>query len=256
MPRAHPVVLALVPIAKLEMRDVIHLLIVHGAVEPLARGQVGVGREAAPNSRGAEAAGVARAGKGSALARLLDGSYTPDVLYVADAEFTSRTADPEFVKALRRAKTLVVHGRRTNPLTEAADALFPQGYGELARHLVSEVKESVGKEQTEAIFRRVAERVAEDAPPPEEGQSFEDRLDQVVSFLQEPGFLSRWEKTEEGYVLVNVNCPYRRVTQQHGEVCVLDTELIRRLLGVEPRRPTTMASGGSSCRDVIVPPGL
>ena len=31
-----------------------------------------VGKEAAPNSRGAEAAGVARAGKGSALARLLD----------------------------------------------------------------------------------------------------------------------------------------------------------------------------------------
>jgi NADH-quinone oxidoreductase subunit G len=84
-----------------------------------------VGKEAAPNSRGAEAAGLARAGKGSALARLLDGSYTPDLLYVADAEFTSRASDPEFVKALRRAKTLIVHGRRTNPLTEAADVLLP-----------------------------------------------------------------------------------------------------------------------------------
>ncbi|MCL4809815.1 MAG: molybdopterin-dependent oxidoreductase, partial [Thermoanaerobaculia bacterium] len=84
-----------------------------------------LGTEAAPNSRGAEAAGVARAGKGSALARLLDGSHTPDVLYVADAEFTARTADPAFVASLRRAKTLVVHGRRTSPLTEAADVLLP-----------------------------------------------------------------------------------------------------------------------------------
>jgi len=84
-----------------------------------------IGKEAAPNSRGAEAAGVARAGKGSALARLLDGSYTPDVLHVADAELTSRASDPEFVKALRRAKTLIVHGRRTNPLTDAADVLLP-----------------------------------------------------------------------------------------------------------------------------------
>jgi len=92
---------------------------------PAAPGGWLVGKEAAPNSRGAEAAGVARAGKGSALARLLDGSYTPEVLYVADAEFTSRTADPEFVKALRRAKTLIVHGRRANPLTEAADVLLP-----------------------------------------------------------------------------------------------------------------------------------
>jgi NADH dehydrogenase/NADH:ubiquinone oxidoreductase subunit G len=84
-----------------------------------------VGREAAPNSRGAEAAGIARAGKGSALARLLDGSYTPDVLYVADADFTTRTSDPEFVLALCRAKTLIVHGRRTNLLTDAANVLLP-----------------------------------------------------------------------------------------------------------------------------------
>jgi DeoR family transcriptional regulator, suf operon transcriptional repressor len=99
----------------------------------------------------------------------------------------------------------------------------------------------------------VAERVAEDAPLPVEGQSFEDRLDQVVAFLQEQGFLSRWEKNSEGYVLINVNCPYRRVSQQHGEVCLLDTELIRRLLGVEPKRESSMAAGGASCRYVIVP---
>jgi predicted ArsR family transcriptional regulator len=155
---------------------------------------------------------------------------------------------------VRRSKK-VGRPRLVYTLTEAADALFPQGYGELARHLVSEVKESVGPEQTEAIFRRVAERVAEDAPPPVEGQSFEDRLDQVVEFLQEQGFVSRWERSDGGYVLVNVNCPYRRVTQQHGEVCILDTELIRRLLGVEPQRQASMATGGASCRYLIVPPG-
>jgi predicted ArsR family transcriptional regulator len=154
---------------------------------------------------------------------------------------------------VRRSKK-VGRPRLVYTLTEAADALFPQGYSELARHLVSEVKESVGPDQTEAIFRRVAERVAGAAPPPEEGQSFEERLDQVVDFLQEQGFLSRWEKNDEGYVLVNVNCPYRRVTQQHGEVCLLDMELIRRLLGVEPRRDASLATGGASCRYVVVPP--
>lgn len=154
---------------------------------------------------------------------------------------------------VRRSKR-VGRPRLVYTLTEAADELFPQGYGELARHLVSEVKESVGREQTEAIFRRVAERVAEEAPPRTAGQSFEERLDQVVSFLQEQGFLSRWEKTDEGYVLVNVNCPYRRITQLHGEVCLLDQELIRRLLGVEPRRASTMAGGNASCRYLVVPP--
>ena len=35
---------------------------------------------------------------------------------------------------------------------------------------------------------------------------------------------------------------------------VLDTELIRRLLGVEPRRESSMAAGDGSCRYLVVPP--
>lgn len=155
---------------------------------------------------------------------------------------------------VRRSKK-VGRPRLVYTLTEAADDLFPQGYSELARHLVSEVKESMGREETEAIFRRVAERVADEAPPPTEHQSFEERLDQVVSFLQEQGFLSRWEKTDNGYLLININCPYRRVTQQHSEVCLLDLELIHRLLKIEPQRVASMAGGGPSCRFLLVPPG-
>ena len=55
-------------------------------------------------------------------------------------------------------------------LTDAADDLFPQSYGELARHLVSEVKETMGQQEAEAILRRVADRVASEAPPPVAGQ--------------------------------------------------------------------------------------
>jgi len=83
------------------------------------------GTEAAPNSRGAVAAGVKRAGKDSALARFLAGTYSPAVVYVADAAFTSRTSDPAFVAKLRKAKTLIVHARVKNALTEVADILLP-----------------------------------------------------------------------------------------------------------------------------------
>jgi len=83
------------------------------------------GREAAPNSRGAELAGVQRVGPGSALTRLLEGSYTPALVYVADAEFGRRADDPEFVAALRKARFLVVHARRQNALSRAADLVLP-----------------------------------------------------------------------------------------------------------------------------------
>jgi predicted ArsR family transcriptional regulator len=139
-------------------------------------------------------------------------------------------------------------------LTDEADELFPQSYGELARYLVSEIKETMGPDETEAIFRRIADRMAEEGPPLEEGQPFEERLEVVTDYLEELGFLFRWEKTDEGYVLANVNCPYRQVTRDHPEVCVMDTVLIRRLLGVEPKTMGRIRTGDSACTCLLVPP--
>lgn len=139
-------------------------------------------------------------------------------------------------------------------LTEAADDLFPQNYGKLASYLVSEVKETIGDENTKAIFRGVADRVAQDAPPPVPGQSFEERLEQVTGFLGQQGFLTRWEETDEGYVITNINCPYRRVSRDHGELCIMDTEMIGQLMGVEPTRLSGARSGETPCKFLLHPP--
>lgn len=138
-------------------------------------------------------------------------------------------------------------------LTEAADDLFPQGYGQLARHLVSEVKESMGEERAQAILRRVAERVAREGPLPVEGQPFEQRLDQVVGFMHDQGFISRWEQAKDGYVIVNVNCPYRHVSEEHNEVCIMDTEILTQLLGVAPQRLSSMRTGDPACSFLVTP---
>lgn len=153
---------------------------------------------------------------------------------------------------VRRSKK-VGRPRLVYTLTDAADDLFPHGYGELARRLVSEVKETMGEEETEAMFRRIARDLAAEAPPADPNQGFEERLDQVSDFLEEQGFLSRWEKTDEGYVLTNVNCPYRRVSQDHSEVCLLDVELLKRLLDVQPERLESMRGGDAACSFLLQP---
>lgn len=153
---------------------------------------------------------------------------------------------------VRRSKK-VGRPRLVYTLTDAADDLFPQSYGELARHLVSEVKETVGEEETEAIFARVADRVARNAPPPIPGQDFEDRLIQVIEFMEEQGFISRWDKTDEGYVVTNINCPYRSVSREHDEVCIMDTQILTQLLKVTPQRITSMQAGETSCRFLLMP---
>jgi len=140
-------------------------------------------------------------------------------------------------------------------LTAAADDLFPQSYGDLARHLVQEVKETLGAEGTADVFRRIADRIAQDAPPRYEGQAFEERLDQVSEFLGQLGYLFHWEKVDQGYILTNMNCPYRQVTHDHAEVCGMDMALLARLFGVEPKPLSRMRSGDASCTCLLVPPG-
>ena len=154
---------------------------------------------------------------------------------------------------VRRLQT-VGRPRLVYTLTEAADELFPQGYGELARYLVSEVKATMGPDQTREVFQRMAERIAREAPHPAPGQSFEERLDQVSRYLERMGFLFTWVRTDKGYLLTNANCPYRRVAQDHAEVCAMDTTLLRRLLGVEPRHVSRMREGATSCTCLLVPP--
>jgi predicted ArsR family transcriptional regulator len=154
---------------------------------------------------------------------------------------------------VRRLQT-VGRPRLVYTLTDAADELFPQNYGNLARLIVGEVKETVGVEQTEAILRRVAKRLSEEVPPLRADQTFGERVAQVADFMEEQGFLTRWEETDEGYVVTNVNCPYRQVTSEHGEVCIMDTELLSRLLGVEPKRLSDRREDDSPCSFLLVPP--
>ncbi len=120
-------------IAKL-FRDSLKVENVEFAVDEGARRRMKRGREwlhgseAAPNSRGAEAAGIRRSrpGDGSALDLLLSKKGSPpSLLYVSDATFTDRASDPAFVSVLRRAAVLIVHARVKNALAEAADILLP-----------------------------------------------------------------------------------------------------------------------------------
>ena len=61
------------------------------------------------------------------------------------------------------------------------------------------------------------------------------------------GLLFHWEKADEGYILTNMNCPYRQVTHDHAEVCAMDMALLTRLFGVEPKPLSRMRSGDASC---------
>jgi NADH-quinone oxidoreductase subunit G len=85
------------------------------------------GREAAPNRRGVELAGLATPEGGMTAEELLegDGASQCGVLVVADSDFGRGAHDPEVVARLRKAATLVVLGWADTPLARQADVALP-----------------------------------------------------------------------------------------------------------------------------------
>lgn len=138
-------------------------------------------------------------------------------------------------------------------LADDAQSLFPTNLLSLTGHILDELKQNLDQDRVNVIFDGVATRMAGDIPRGPDGESFEARLDRVVSHLSEHGYMASWEQRDNGYVLHTRNCPYN-LAVDHPEVCLLDVRYISALLGTAPRRLGHLLDGDNSCSYLIVEP--
>lgn len=132
-------------------------------------------------------------------------------------------------------------------LTEAADELFPEDYYSLTDHLLGELNVKLGKEGMIELFNSIAQRLASEAPPPKQDQTFEERLDEVMIFLRGKGFVVDWETKGDVYMIHAHSCPYRQVVKEHQEVCLLDKEIINAMLKTAPTRVACLTTNDDYC---------
>jgi len=83
------------------------------------------GDQAGANFAGARDMGMSPGPGGYGLDDVLSGKTAPEVLLVADSDFSRIADDPEKVAQLRRAGLLAVAARTANALTRAADVVLP-----------------------------------------------------------------------------------------------------------------------------------
>lgn len=132
-------------------------------------------------------------------------------------------------------------------LTEAADELFPEDYYSLTNYLLDELNAQLGKKDLAEIFGNIADRLANEAPLPKEHQTFEERLEEVITFLSRKGFVVDWEAEGDFYKIHTHSCPYRQVVKDHREICSLDKQVISTMLDVTPTRVACFALGDDHC---------
>lgn len=97
-------------------------------------------------------------------------------------------------------------------------------------------------------------------------------MDHVVAFLNERGYLARWEKEEQqsqsyslhetntggagagdiSYLLHKCNCPYSSVETAQNELCTMDMALIEKLLGQKCERICSLTDDDPCCTYRII----
>ena len=146
-------------------------------------------------------------------------------------------------------------------LTNDANEHFPDNFAALAGGLVRQLKRVLPPEQVDAAFKALAQDFAGKVKPSLVDLSVEERLERVTRFLNERGYLARWEVDEvadDGSLLLHkCNCPYAGVSDEHNELCLMDQALINELMGESCLRIQSMAKDARCCTyRVAAPIGL
>jgi predicted ArsR family transcriptional regulator len=137
-------------------------------------------------------------------------------------------------------------------LTSDANHHFPNNFAALAGNLVRQIKQVLPDDQVEGAFRAMAQQIVDELGVdglPE--CSLEQRLAHITNFLNERGYLARWEQISEnpqdGYLLHKCNCPYAGVAAEHHELCLMDQVMIDKLVGQPCLRTQSMIEAGHCC---------
>jgi len=136
-------------------------------------------------------------------------------------------------------------------LTAIANEHFPDNFAALAAGLVRQLKRVLPPEEVESAFKALAQDFAGKMQPTLTDLPIEQRLVEVTRFLNERGYLARWEVDESsgdgGYLLHKCNCPYAGVSDEHNELCLMDQALINELMGESCQRTQSMAAQAHCC---------
>jgi predicted ArsR family transcriptional regulator len=136
-------------------------------------------------------------------------------------------------------------------LTPEAAKLFPQRHDAIAEGMLTEIKAALPADQVRALFLRMAEKTAAEAPALLPDQLVEERLEEVAQFLTERGYSARWEAHDGRYELHACNCPYVGVADRHHELCLMDQALMQSLMPGATRYETRALHGSSHCTYII-----
>jgi DeoR family suf operon transcriptional repressor len=143
--------------------------------------------------------------------------------------------------------------RRLYFLTENGMEQFPTRYLRLTVRLLQQLKDTMPEKMVSELFTQVADDLVTDYAGELELDNLpiEERLDIVKELLGIEGFTMEWEQKDDGYHILESNCPYYHVGQSHPEICAVDQTLISNVLSVPVEKIKCILNGDSNCTYIV-----
>lgn len=136
-------------------------------------------------------------------------------------------------------------------LTETGLERFPTRYMNLTNRLLEQLKSSLGPNEINNLFIRMANSLAAEHVDRIRKLPIEGRLDALRKSLGDEGFMIEWQKIGEEYRITETSCPFYHVGQSHPEVCVMDQTLISTMLSIPTEKVECVLNGDTHCTYVI-----
>jgi len=137
-------------------------------------------------------------------------------------------------------------------VTKKGNRLFPSSESDLIRELINYLKGQGEEKKIEEFFEAFWEKRLQKAREKMDNASEQDsraRLNELMKFLEEEGFMPEYEVDEEkGAVTIReCNCPFSEVVKETRLPCQLEAMFYKKLFETDVERKSYIAEGDYSC---------
>lgn len=133
-------------------------------------------------------------------------------------------------------------------LAEKADSLFPSGFATLASDILDTVFDAGGHKGVMKLLSKRNERLLKKLLPRMENKDLAGKVEEVSRIFSEGGYMTEWEKVgEDSYIIFQRHCAVHDLANQYRQLCVLEPQLIEKLVGVPVVRQQYMLRNDPVC---------
>lgn len=136
--------------------------------------------------------------------------------------------------------------------TLKVNELFACHCDDLALTLLDEVFAQEGPERAAQLLDRVGDRLARRYAGSVRSKLLRERVEEMADALGQRGVLTDVSmENETTFILKTYNCPYHELAQGYRDVCEMDENLMRKVLGADVNLSSCIMDGHGGCSFVV-----